>query len=159
MPKTKQIESVLHDWVHTLPFQQQALLMTAMRGPDGMHKYCLAKTIVRYLRGVVLKPAGNWNGKNDNDFMWGDISMLEEYIIAFWRSHDEYPHHFIMHILHSAEVVGYRHPNDRTRELWCYFYYLGCQSFHMHMETLEQMDARLSDFGCGIQALEQKEGS
>lgn len=35
MPKTNDKESVLHDWVHELTFQMQALLMTGMRGPDG----------------------------------------------------------------------------------------------------------------------------
>lgn len=53
-------ESVLQDWVHDLTFQMQALLLTAMRGPDGCNKHNSAKEVVRYLRGSVLKPAGDW---------------------------------------------------------------------------------------------------
>lgn len=149
MPKKKKIESVLHDWVHTLPFQQQALLMTAMRGPDNAPKNCVAKDIVRYLRGVVIKPAGDWNGKNDNDFMWGDWDIFYGRTLSFWHNHDEYPHHFIMHLLHSAEVVCYKHPIGHIRWFWLEFYLRGCKSFHMKPETEIEMDQRLNDFGVG----------
>jgi len=149
MPKTQKIESVLHDWVHTLTFQQQALLMTAMRGPDNAQKHCAAKSIVRYLRGIVLKPAGDWSGKNDNDFMWGERHLFYQYAGAFWGNHDEYPHHFIMHLLHSAEVVGYKHPDKQVRSQWNYFYVTGCNSFHMKPESEIEMDRRLNDFGEG----------
>lgn len=150
MPKTKVIESVLHDWVHTLTFQQQALLMTAMRGPDGAQKHCTAKIIVRYLRGHVLKPAGDWKGKNDNDFMWGELDVFHGYIRHFWDNHDDYPHHFIMHLLHAAEVVGYKHPDATVGYYWNMFYVMGCRSFHLRPETEKDMDARLNDFGCGF---------
>lgn len=150
MPKTKLKESVLHDWVHTLPFQMQALLLTAMRGPDGIEKHCTAKCIVRYLRGIVLKPAGCWSGENDNDFMWGDYSRFEEYCNTFWDDHDAYPHHFIMHLLHCAEAVGYKHPHEETSRYWHLFYVKGCRAFHMNIETHDQLDKRLNDFGCGI---------
>src|SRR5690349_10008639 len=112
MPKKELKESVLHDWVHTLPFQMQALLLTAMRGPDENNKFNAAKAIIRYLRGVVIKPAGNWRGENDNDFMWGDYEeKFDQFCTEFWQDHDEYPHHFIMHLIHCAEVVGYEHPD------------------------------------------------
>lgn len=155
MPKKHLIESVLHDWVHALPFQMQALLLTAMRGPDENNKYNAAKSIVRYLRGCVIKPAGNWGGMNDNDFMWGEYSSFEEYAIGFWQDYDEYPHHFIMHLIHCAEVVGYKHPNSSTAEFWLVFYYNACNSFHMTPETEIQLDARLNDFNCGIHSQKQ----
>lgn len=150
MPKKKIKESVLHDWVHGLTFQMQALLLTAMRGPDENNKFNAAKAIVRYLRGSVIKPAGNWCSRNDNDFMWGEYGMFTEYADAFWQDHDEYPHHFIMHLVHCAEVLAYKHPNEVTRIYWGSFYSDACKSFHMNQETEKQMDKRLSDFGCGI---------
>jgi hypothetical protein len=156
MPKTLISESVLHDWVHGLPFQMQALLLTAMRGPDGAKKHNNAKIIVRYLRGVVIKPAGDWSGENDNDFMWGEIGKFTDYADLFWSDHDSYPHHFIMHLVHCAEVVGYKHPDPDVREAWNVFYLWGCQSFHMSEETEEEMDKRLNDFGCGYK---EKPGS
>lgn len=150
MPKKLIQESVLHDWVHALTFQQQALLMTGMRGPDNNEKHCHAKYIIRYLRGIVLKPAGVWKGKNDNDFMWGDYDLFMEYGKAFWSDHDEYPHHFIMHLVHCAEVVGYKHPDANIRGAWNWFYHKACQSFHMRFETEDMMDERLDDFGQGV---------
>lgn len=145
--KNQQIESVLYSWVHELPFQQQALLMTGMRGPDNVQKECTAKVIVRFLRGIVLKPAGDWNGENNNDFMWGDYSDWKHYVNDFWSDHDHYPHHFLMHLLHCCEVVAYKHPSNYYREWYLQFYLKGCKSFHMTPETHEEMDARLDDFG------------
>lgn len=145
--KKEPIESVLHDWVHTLPFQQQALLMTGMRGPDGLPKRCTAKFIIRYLRGVVLKAAGDWNGESNNDFMWGNYYNWPTHIKDFWADHDHYPHHFIMDLLHCCEVVAYKHPDRSIRQFYSQFYTMGCKSFHLTPETPEQMDLRLNDFG------------
>lgn len=150
MPKQTLTESVLQDWVHTLTFQQQALLLTAMRGPDENNKFNSAKAIVRYLRGVVIKPAGNWHGDNNNDFMWGRYAYFAGHAATFWLDHDEYPHHFIMHLVHCAEVAGYKHPDAVTRAHWNAFYKSACQAFHMCPETEAMMDARLNDFCCGI---------
>lgn len=151
MPKNFQNETVLHDWVCSLTFQMQALLLTAMRGPDENNKYNAAKAIIRYLRGTVIKPAGNWSGLNDNDFMWGDYGhFLNKYVKEFWQDHDEYPHHFIMHLVHCAEVVGYKHPDSAISNLWLMFYSEACSAFHMKPETEIEMDNRLNDFGCGV---------
>jgi hypothetical protein len=150
MPKSQTSESVLHDWVHCLPFQMQALLLTAMRGPDENNKYNAAKAIIRYLRGVVIKPAGNWEGLNDNDFMWGEYSIFKNYSDVFWQDHDEYPHHFIMHLVHCAEVVGYMHPEEEISKPWLRFYFDACEAFHMNPEGLFQLLDRLNDFGCGV---------
>lgn len=151
MPKQTLQESVLHDWVQTLPFQMQALLLTAMRGPDENNKYNAAKALIRYLRGVVIKPAGDWTGYNNNDFMWGEYNKFGTYCEGFFADHDEYPHHFIMHLIHCAEVVGYKHPDERIKSSWQTFYKYACtETFHMNPETEAQMDLRLNDFGCGI---------
>lgn len=150
--KTAANESVIHDWVTALSFQQQALLMTGMRGPDGSPKHCYAKAMVRYLRGVVLKPAGDWNGENNNDFMWGKYSDKEfsSYVSFFWNNHDEYPHHFIMHLLHCIEVVGYKHPDPVIRKHYHLAYLRGCREFHLYSESEQEMDKRLDDFGNAI---------
>lgn len=153
MPKTKQIESALHDWVHTLTFQQQALLMTGMRGPDGCNKRNPAKAIVRFLRGAICKPAGNWDGSNNNDFMWGWYGDFKESQRLFFDDPDGYPHHFIMHIVHCSQVIGYKHPDGAIRHFWKEFYLKACQSFHMFPEMEAEMDTRLNDFGVPIPVL------
>ncbi len=153
MPKTQKIESVLHDWVHELPFQMQALLLTSIRGADGNTKHNPAKCIVRYLRGIVLKPAGNWDGTNNNDFMWGEYDKFESFIDEFLEEPDSYPHHFIMHLTHCAEVIGYKLPKRKIAVKWLTFYNKICKSFHMTPETQSEMEARLNDFGCGYKNL------
>lgn len=150
MPKKLIQESVLHDWVHELTFQMQALLLTAMRGPDENNKYNAAKAIIRYLRGAVIKPAGDWNGENNNDFMWAEYDQFKKWAFTFWQDHDEYPHHFIMHLVHCAEIVGYFYPIPAIAEHWKNFYWDACDAFHMNPETKEQLKKRLNDFGRGI---------
>lgn len=150
MPKTKLIEPVTYDWVHALSFQQQALLSTGHRGPDGCDKHNPGKAMIRYLRGVVSKPAENWSYGNDNDFMWGDYTLFKTWQRNFFEDPDGYPHHFIMHLIHCAEVVGYKHPDDVVRNLWHQFYLKAVHSFHMHPETAIEMDERLNDFGVPI---------
>ncbi len=149
MPKTKPFESVLRPWVEGLTFQMQALLLTAMRGPDENNKFNAAKALIRYLRGVVIKPAGDWKMENDNDFMWGDYDQFGKYVDEFFQDHDEYPHHFIMHLVHCAEVIGYKHTDNTIRTYWIHVYFLACDAFHMNPEPEEQMDERLNDFGSG----------
>ena len=150
MPKLKPIESALHDWVHTLTFQQQALLMTGMRGPDTCNKHNPAKAIIRYLRGAICKPAGNWSYGNDNDFMWGQYQWFGSWQKQFLDDPDGYPHHFIMHLIHCAEVIGYKHPDDVIAGNWLDFYHAGCKAFHMWAEEEHEMDERLNDFGVPI---------
>ncbi len=53
-PLTPPNRSVLQDWVHNLPFMQQTVLLTAIRGPDGIAKYGATKNILRWLRRCVL---------------------------------------------------------------------------------------------------------
>lgn len=153
--KTRPIESVVYDWVGELPFQMQALLFTAMRGPDNCTKDNVAKSIVRFLRGAVLKPAANTSMMfNDNSFMWWDYenfcNLVDDFFIG--EGHDHYPHHFIMHLIHSAEVLGYCHPNSDTAYYWLLFYREGCKSMHMTPETKQEMFGRLNDFGLVVVA-------
>jgi hypothetical protein len=81
--------------------------------------------------------------------MWGEYEKFDGFAAKFWHDHDEYPHHFIMHLVHCAEVLGYKHPDIEISSCWRTFYFAACESFHMHPETPEEMDERLNDFGCG----------
>lgn len=162
--KKESRESVLHDWVCDLPFTQQALLMLATRGPDSLPKDTPAKEILHYLRGAIIKPAyfdfykedgfmnidygevtyeqDHYNNDTDiiyQNFGWRFVECGDE----FFRHVDELPHHFYMHIIHAAEVLGYKFPDERVMRCWYDFYGCACKSFHMNPETLEQLDQRL----------------
>lgn len=155
-------ESVLHDWIAELPFTMQALLLLGTRGPDGNQKYCSAKNLVYYLRGVVIKPAyPNFMGKDG--FMstkyfeqamdreqWpakpisGKFdNMFSASVKLFFGDLDNYPMHFIMHLIHAGEVIAYFHPDEEIKEHWLHFYITACKGLHMNPETKEQLAERL----------------
>lgn len=142
--KTQKKQSVIKEWVSELPFTQQALLMLSLRGADGMPKYNSAKDVVHYMRDVILFPAyPNYTGEPEG-FMRADYNQWNAVVNAFFNDTDAYPMHFLMHLIHSAEVVGYNHPDETIRVCWLSFYEYACQCFHMNPETKDQLNNRLS---------------
>ena len=61
------------------------------------------------------------------------------------RSLDELPHHFQMHFIHAAEILGYKHPDADTRVWWLTTYTRLVHDLHLWPETEEQLDLRLGD--------------
>lgn len=53
----RQPVSVLQEWVQRLTFMQQSVLVTAVRGPDGIDKNHVSKLLLRWLRRCVLYSA------------------------------------------------------------------------------------------------------
>lgn len=49
--------SVLQEWVEDLPMMQQTVLLTAVRGPDGLPKYHATKWLLRWYRRCTLLSA------------------------------------------------------------------------------------------------------
>ena len=141
--KKKKSESVVQEWVFELPFMMQALLLTAMRGPDGCPKYNNVKNIVRFIRGTVLKPAGKIYG-NEDGFMWIDFKTFDHFQDHFFKDTDQFPMHFLMHLFHASEVIGYKHPDETIRLCWNGFYQKACEALHMVMESEEMLDYRLN---------------
>lgn len=145
-------EFVIQDWVGELTFMQQSVLLTAIRGCDGLAKYHVSKFLLRWYRRCIMKTAflkkvmedayepdgGNFTGPIPP----GKLDTLtKEYLGAV----DEVPHHFHMHVIHAAEILGYKHPNPNHRAWWKNFYETAIRDLHAHPETEEQMDYRLGD--------------
>lgn len=159
--------NVLQDWVQGLSLMQQSVLLTAIRGPDGVPKYHPVKNITRWYRRAVLlssfarRPILNpWEG--DGGSFYGPSASpdhghepretidalraaLDPVVQNYMRSLDELPHHFQLHQMHAAEIVGYKHPAEHVRMWWHEFYVRLAHDMHLFPETQEQMDARLSD--------------
>jgi hypothetical protein len=149
--------SVLHDWISDLPLQQQAVLILALRGPDGDVKHTKFKVLLRCYRACVLKAAYFGRplklGEAADTFM----SLGDEFL-AFrdWRVHvgdfleDEADaailHHYT-HFMHGAEILAYKHPILAVRERWQYCYERFCHRLHVNPESPIQMDERLNDWG------------
>jgi len=138
--------SVLQPWVTELPLAMQGTLLLALRGPDNAPKEGLAKDLTRAYRAAILVNAHE-KGTPGDDFM-GDYSGLppngEATIMAFRRDHDQYPHHWLLHLIHGAEIIGFFHVDGgRVTQFWLLFYIRMCGAMHMNPETITQCEKRL----------------
>lgn len=134
------MSSVVQDWVaDSLTWKQQTVLFTALRGPDALPKDNPAKRLCKFVRHSVLH-----NADPKTEFIAIESSVkLENDVFAVVSDHDGYPHHFLMHLIHTAEIIGYCHPDKTIKDFWHTFYFDMCNAFHMHPETLEELNERL----------------
>lgn len=51
------MSSVLQPWVQELSFMQQSVLISAVRGPDGIGKYHKGKGLIKWYRRCILVSA------------------------------------------------------------------------------------------------------
>lgn len=152
--------SVTQDWTHRLPFMQQTVLLTAIRGPDGIEKYHPVKYLLRWFRRCTLissldrrvletpgEPSGgSFMGPSYEDVDGLDWSREMDRLVArYLQSLDGLPHHFQLHLMHAAEILGYKHPNPAIREWWRATYSRLVHDMHLWPETEVQMDLRLGD--------------
>jgi hypothetical protein len=70
---------------------------------------------------------------------------LDQHAHRYLTSLDEIPHHFQLHFLHAAEIVGFKHPDGRIRAWWRGLYERLVHDMHLWPETEEQLDRRLGD--------------
>lgn len=140
------MSSVLQDWVMKLPLREQGTLLTCVRGCDLTPKYPLfsnARRIVSTLRWSFLNPAD----PREVDYEPGSFFSAQLIPIEELRPSEfgHLPQHWCSHIMHSAEVLGYRHPDPEIAQYWKSVYYKFCRSHHVTPETKEVMSARLAE--------------
>lgn len=137
MPKNEH-SSVTRDWVNGLSYKQQTTLFCALRGCDGVAKDDNTKAVVRELRGIILKNADGGHAfmeeKNNRKAIWKLAANM-----------DQYPMHYIMHLVHAMEIIGYFHPDDETSAYWRKAYYHFISKMHVNPETKEENRSRLQD--------------
>lgn len=147
--------SVMPNWMLDLPIQQQSVLFLSCRGPDGVKKFHECKHVVRAYRATVLVAAYRgrqlyWGEAADN-FMsleqFADDEQWKQCVDLYFETIDELPHHYHMHLVHGAQILGFKHPDIRFRERWNGFYERAVHDAHLNIETMEQMDERLNDWG------------
>jgi hypothetical protein len=134
--------SSLREWVEEVPWMQQGVLFSAIRSADGVPHEDNSKIIVRGYRNVILKPAqtkGSFLGKIPTR------SALEEAMNKFTDGFGQYNSHFVLHLVHASEIIGYQHPEEIERVTWGNFYLNMCKAMHLNPETKEQMINRLKD--------------
>lgn len=142
---------------------QQTVLIAAVRGPDGLPKYGSVKMLLRwYRRCVLLSSFGGavlWDPRQEGggSFTGPSIPNQSEFVGNTWhkemhrivgsylRELDAVPHHFQLHFMHGAEILGYKHHNQYIRKFWSEVYSRLVNDMHLRPETEEDMDSRLSD--------------
>jgi hypothetical protein len=146
-------KSVVQSWVCGLSMMQQTVLLTSLRGADTVSKYHVSKYLLRWVRRCVLisafdnaiiadpydKRGGNFTGPIPADTELG--TLFKQYL----KSVDEVPHHFHLHLIHTAEILGYKHPDAVIRKGWHDFYLNAVKDMHMYPESEAQLDYRLGD--------------
>ena len=146
---------VFQDWMLPLTMQQQSVLVLACRGPDAVGKYHPTKALVARYRATVLKAAylGRPMRIDEGDattFMTLRLLSRDGHWDAITRDFfdhvDELPHHYYTHLMHGAQIAGYKHSDELFRRRWSDFYLRCCHDLHLHPEMEAQMDQRLGDW-------------
>lgn len=130
---------VMKEWTYKLSWKEQTVLISALRGCDGVGKHDISKKIVRRIRSAVLNNAGT----KECEFMHSEIT--EQEIKDFSKNIDAYPIHFLLHIIHASEVIGYCCSIEKEKQFFREFYNIMVSSFHMMPESEECMHLRLKD--------------
>lgn len=165
--------SATQKWTHELSVMQQSVLLAAIRGPDGIKKDHVAKLMLRWYRRCILMLAfegiacwepwdpteprgGSFTGPSiryAGVINWG--SQMDGVVSEYLKHVDEIPHHFQLHFMHAAEILGYTHPDHRVRTWWHNTYLRLVNDMHLFPESREQMMERLGDTEEGWRAREE----
>ena len=134
-------QSVVRTWVSACTFKQQTVLLTALRGCDGLPREDPSKLLTRELRNVVLRCADTREPK----FMVNPAGAVELARMRLLADLDRYPMHWLMHFTHACEVIAFRHPDEAMRFYWFSLYEAIVHGLHLNTELPHQMDNRLAD--------------
>lgn len=135
------MSSVIQDWLSAdnISWKQQTVALSVIRGCDGQSKYDLSKKFTRKLRRTLLK-----NAAEENTSFMRDEMTLEE-VREFAEDCDKYPMHFVMHVCHACEIIGFKHPELNVGLWFLNAYYIIVDALHLKPETLVECDYRLRD--------------
>lgn len=132
--------SVLQPWVEQLGLRHQGVLMSCIRGCDNVPKEDPTKLLARCLRAVVLV---SFDEKPTSFIEMVDDAELGRRMVAVLKNHDHYAAHYLLHLMHGSEIVGFKHPDHEVRERWRWFYVNLARCFHLFPETEYDLDERL----------------
>lgn len=133
---------ILQSWVAKLGLRHQGVLLTAVRGCDTEDRHGPSKLLTRAYRGEILHTHAADPKQSRSFIEVCEADELLKRMNQFAASHDHLPHHFTMHFIHAAEIVGYYGPSQRA-SYWYAFYFQMCNKFHMSPETKIELDHRL----------------
>ncbi len=133
--------AVIQEWVVKLPLRYQGVLVSSVRGCDTARKDDPVKLLARSYRATILvSPA-----EKPSSFMdFVSRGEVRDRMAAVLRDCDHLPHHYLMHLTHAAEIVGYHYPENLTRACWKNFYIRMCHQLHVTPENSYDLALRLT---------------
>jgi hypothetical protein len=138
------VKSILQDWVMELPLREQGTLIVATRGCDTAPKFPLdspERKLVAYIRGTVLVPFDEREVDRESGSFMSRIPPTDFKPSCVGH----YPLHWVTHIMHALEVIGYRHPSLEIGGRCHLLYRDFCYSLHLRAESKQEMIVRLSE--------------
>ena len=133
---------VVRPWLsQTCSWKQQTVLLSSLRGCDGVQKEDPSKQLVRGLRAVLLHSAST----RDQEATFMKPVGFDEACGIFLNNLDHYPVHWLMHFSHAVEIVAYKHPDCHVAETWWEIYRDLCLALHVGVESEDRCDERLRD--------------
>lgn len=136
--------SILREWVSQLGLREQGVLVVATRGCDAASKLPLdsvERRLTAAIRYAVLVPFD----AREVDATPGCFMRSEAPADFKLGMVEHYPLHWVLHVVHAAEALGFRHPDPQARAVWHALYLAAVKAMHMNAETLEQYTTRLSE--------------
>ncbi len=130
--------SVLQPWVEKLSWKTQSALMTAVRGSDTNYNE-ETRLLCRFFRRCILKDADI-----DGTFIKHG-EMFNPNTVNIKKLFEYLPVHFVGHLMHGLQIIGYLCPYEDRRRFAYRMYYMYCQVMHCEVEKKVAMEFRLID--------------
>lgn len=129
--------SVLLDWVAELPWKQQSILLSSLRGPDNI-RHPELKKISRWLRRVTQH-----NADSSTEYMQAEVMPEPKAVV---KELEFTSAHFVGHLGLALKVIGAKHPDTATATLAAdYYHAIAKDVFFATPLTHEQLDGRFHD--------------
>jgi hypothetical protein len=124
--------SVMQEWTLNLTWKEQTVLLLGLRGTDSGGSKDI-KLMTRWLRSIVLK-----NAAPEKTFMKETkFRSVKEIADDNPLALDMLPVHFFGHLMHTFEVIAYRHPDSTIKKKALGVYLDLCEYLHVNPETEE----------------------
>lgn len=139
--------SILQPWVMELGLRHQGVLVSACRGCDTAPKGDPSKWAQRLFRGAILEPhCGRFVKPVSYIIVEPDENKWWSIMRQFYTNADHYPHHYVMHFRHAAQIIGYYGPRETPTFAirWVKLYGELCQIEHLEPEPKPILEARLN---------------
>lgn len=139
--------SIIQDWAAGLGLRHQGVLVSAVRGCDGLPREDPSKWLVRFYRSCLLHAHVGDPAKAASYMVWPDSvdEACKRRGLFLAHGFDHYPMHWLTHFMFAAEITGYYYQEpDWIRLFWYDTYHQIVRRLHLNPESKDELDCRLN---------------